>query len=132
MNAVDPERFEPVHLGALEQQVMDTLWDSGDRTIREVITALGDVHAYTTIATVLTNLDRKGMVRSRREGRSVRYGARHSRSTHAAHVMEHALSASKDRTASILQFVQGMEPADADLLREYLGRPDRQEHGDGS
>lgn len=115
-----PQQFAPVQLGALERQVMEALWDNSDLTIREVITALGDVHAYTTIATVMGNLDRKAMVRSRREGRSVHYAPRHSRSVHAARAMEHALSASNDRTASILHFVQSMNPDDVDLLRGYL------------
>ncbi|APX34862.1 MarR family transcriptional regulator [Brachybacterium sp. P6-10-X1] len=99
---------------------MDALWDSGELTVREVITALGDVHAYTTIATVLTHLGRKGMIRSRRQGRSVRYAARRSRSEHAARVMEHALSASRDRRASIVHFVETMDPGEVDLLRSYL------------
>lgn len=119
------EHFEPIHLGTLERQVMNVLWDTGEATIRELIIALGDVHAYTTIATVLGNLDRKGMIRSRRQGRSVHYGPRRSRPVHAAEVMEHALSASDDRTASILHFVQSMDPADADLLRDYLSRANR-------
>lgn len=128
MSAEDsgPQQFAPVQLGALERQVMEALWDDGDLTIRDVITALGDVHAYTTIATVMTNLDRKAMVCSRREGRSVRYSPRHSRSVHAARAMEHALSASNDRTASILHFVQSMNPDDVDLLRGYLQQQDGQ------
>lgn len=121
-NDPSPEHFEPVPLGALEQQVMDALWDTDEQTIREVITTLGDVHAYTTIATVLTNLDRKGMIRSRRQGRSVHYSARRSRSEHAARVMEHALSASRDRRASIVHFVETMDPGEVDLLRSYLGQ----------
>lgn len=126
------EHSEPIHLGTLERQVMNVLWDTNEATIREIITALGDVHAYTTIATVLGNLDRKGMIRSRREGRSVHYGPRRSRPAHAAEVMEHALSASNDRTASILHFVRTMNPADVDLLRDYLGRADHTGAEDGS
>lgn len=126
-----PQQFAPVQLGALERQVMEALWDEGDLTIREVITALGDVHAYTTIATVMANLDRKAMAGSRREGRSVLYSPRHSRSVHAARAMEHALSASNDRTASILHFVQSMDPADVDLLRGYLQRHDGEDRRSG-
>ncbi|HJB11739.1 MAG TPA: BlaI/MecI/CopY family transcriptional regulator [Candidatus Brachybacterium merdavium] len=142
--AASAHHLGPVPLGALERQVMEVLWDDGDLTVRELISALGDVHAYTTIATVLSNLDRKDMVRSRRDGRSVRYSPRHSRSMHAARAMEHALSTSNDRTASILHFVQTMEPDDVELLREYLqqqepsgrrgtdGRADAAGQGDGS
>ena len=122
MTPTDSARpFDQVRLGPLEQQVMEALWERGELTIREVITHLGDQHAYTTIATVLSNLDRKEMVTSRRAGRSVRFAPRHPRADYAAQLMSQALSASNDRGASILRFVDGMEARDVALLREYLG-----------
>ena len=122
MTQTDSARsFDQVRLGPLEQQVMEALWERGELTIREVITHLGDHHAYTTIATVLTNLDRKEMITSRRAGRSVRFAPRHPRADYAAQLMSQALSASNDRGASILRFVDGMEARDVALLREYLG-----------
>lgn len=116
--------FAQVRLGPLEQQVMEQLWAHDDLTIRELISRLGDHHAYTTIATVLSNLERKDLVTSRRAGRSVQFRPRHPRSEHAARLMEQALSASNDRSASILHFVKVMDPRDAALLREYLGEHD--------
>lgn len=110
----------PASLGALEQQVIETLWDHGPLSVREVIAALGSDHAYTTIATVLSNLERKDMVISRREGRYVRHLPRRSRSEHAAQLMQHALSTSRDRTASILHFVEAMDEHDLSQLRRYL------------
>lgn len=115
---------ESPRLGALEQQVMDVLWDAGASTIREVITALGDHHAYTTIATVMTNLARKQLVTPARTGRSVRYAARQPREIYVAEVMGHALAGSNDRVASILHFVDAMDPREAQLLRDYLARQD--------
>lgn len=112
----------PPRLGALEAQVMDVLWDHGPVNIREVITHLPTNPAYTTIATVLTNLDRKHMVEVIRRGRSTRYAARFSRQEHAAQIMEHVLDASRDRAASILHFVESMPEDDLDLLRDYLER----------
>ncbi|MFD0560076.1 putative transcriptional regulator [Stackebrandtia endophytica] len=114
------KRVEPVRLGTLEQQVMDVLWDHGPLTIRQVITQLTAEPAYTTIATVLSNLERKELVTSERVGRSVHYSARHSRERHAARLMEQALATSKDRAASILHFVDAIGPDDAQLLRDYL------------
>lgn len=114
------EGFGQVRLGALEQQVMEALWEQQELTIREVIAHLGGHHAYTTIATVLTNLGRKDLVTGRRAGRSVRYRPRHPRSEHAARLMEQALSSSNDRSASILRFVEGMDEREATLLREFL------------
>lgn len=99
---------------------MDVLWDDGASTIREVINHLESEPAYTTIATVLANLERKGLVHTRREGRSVRYLARMTREQHAAALMEHALDTSRDRSASILHFVDSMPETDLALLRDYL------------
>lgn len=116
---------ESVRLGPLETQVMEVLWDGTPVTIREIITALAHEPAYTTIATVLTNLDRKSMVRSSKDGRATRYTATHSREQHAAGMMRQALATSPDRATWMLHFVQTMGEQDLDLLREYLAR---QEH----
>lgn len=115
-------RPEPPRLGALEAQVMDVLWDQPGLSVREVIDSLGGTAAYTTIATVLSNLNRKQLVAPEREGHSTRYLPTLSRAEHAAALMGHALDASKDRAASILHFVQTMPDGDLELLRDYLGR----------
>ncbi|ASK66291.1 MarR family transcriptional regulator [Brachybacterium avium] len=120
----DSRPFQQVRLGTLEQQVMEQLWEHEELTIRELISGLGDHHAYTTIATVLSNLGRKDLVSGCRVGRSVRYRPRHPRSEHAARLMEQALSSSNDRSASILRFVKGMDDREAALLREYLNGHD--------
>lgn len=118
---------EPLRLGALEQQVMDVLWDHGASTIREVIAHLGSELAYTTIATVLQNLERKELVEHIKQGRYVHYSATHTREKHAAQLMEQALTTSNDRAASILHFVDGIDDRDLQLLREYL-----EKRGDGA
>lgn len=101
---------------------MDVLWDQADLTVRELIDRLGGTLAYTTIATVLSNLGRKQLVLSQRSGHATRYRPALTRAEHTAAVMGHALDASKDREASILHFVQTMPAADLELLREYLER----------
>lgn len=111
-----------LRLGALEAQVMEVLWDHGPVTIREVITHLPSDPAYTTIATVLANLDKKHLVTISRVRRSTSYSARVSRHEHAAALMEQVLASSRDRTASILQFVDSMPEDDLALLRDYLDR----------
>ena len=111
-------------LGALEAQVMDVLWDHGPVTVREIIKRLPQDPAYTTIATVLANLDRKGLVAVTRAGRSTRHAPRVSRHEHDAALMERVLESSRDRAASILHFVEAMPEGDRALLREYLATHD--------
>jgi len=128
MNVAHGQPGDLVRLGTLEAQVMDVLWDHGPATVREVIEQLPSESAYTTIATVLTNLDRKHLVTITRQDHSTRYAARVTRHEHAAALMEQVLAASRDRAASILQFVDSMPEDDLDLLRDYLkgrdpGRP---------
>lgn len=106
---------------------MDALWDEAGLTVRELIERLGGTSAYTTIATVLSNLNRKELVVAERSGHSTRYRPALSRAEHTAAVMGHALAASKDREASILHFVETMSPGDLDLLRGYLDQQSGQD-----
>lgn len=122
MSSTDSQPMNLPRLGALESQVMDALWDKGPGTIRDIINRLNTEPAYTTIATVLTNLDRKNLLTITREPRSTHYAARINREEHAAELMEQVLDASHDRAASILHFVESMPDTDVDLLRDYLTR----------
>ncbi|MCH8559185.1 BlaI/MecI/CopY family transcriptional regulator [Nesterenkonia sp. LB17] len=114
-------------LGPLEQQVMDLLWDHSGHTVREVMDQLPSRPAYTTIATVMGNLERKALVAPTRVGRSVRYLPQRTREEHTAGLMRHALGVSRDRTASILHFVDTMPDEERDLLRAYLAGENSQD-----
>jgi predicted transcriptional regulator len=63
------------HLGALQHAIMRVLWANGEATVSEVQTALADEapRALTTVATMLSKLEKKGVVAHRREGRSYVY-----------------------------------------------------------
>ncbi len=118
---------QPKALGPLERQVLEILWDHDALTVRQVIDVLTTGPAYTTIATVLTNLKRKRYVRARRDGRSTLYEPVTSRADHDAAVMGGVLAASRDRSATILRFADSMSSEDLDLLREHL-RAQGEEH----
>lgn len=111
-------------LGPLEEQVMHILWTHGQLTVREVIGHLSSEPAYTTIATVLRHLGGKGMVTVVKDGRSARHVVTMSREEYTAGVMDQALEASRNRTASILHFVDSIGEDDRALLREYLKTQD--------
>lgn len=115
-----PRPTDATRLGALESQVMDVLWDHGPATVRGVIAHLPQDPAYTTIATVLTNLARKGLVESAKQGHATVHQARVTREEHVAAMMNQALAASRDRAASILHFAESIPETDLDLLREFL------------
>jgi len=63
----------PPPLHELESEIMEEMWGRGEATVRDVLKALnargGKVRAYTTLLTVMTRLDAKGLLVRRRAGR---------------------------------------------------------------
>jgi len=112
-----------VRLGPLEHRVMEVLWSHDPLTIREVIDALGTDPAYTTIATVLGNLERKGCVLTHRVGRTVLFRPAHDREEFTARQMQSLLAQTGDRAGTILRFVVRMSTEDLELLRAHLSDP---------
>jgi BlaI family transcriptional regulator, penicillinase repressor len=62
-----------VQLGDRELEVMTWLWANGSGTVTEVKDGLDDPLAYTTVLTILRNLEAKGFLRRQDEGRAHRY-----------------------------------------------------------
>ena len=60
-------------LGDRELDVMGVLWDLGSGTVTEVRDKLPADLAYTTVLTILRNLESKGFLRRQDEGRAHRY-----------------------------------------------------------
>lgn len=65
--------MEPTSLGERELEVMTYLWAERSGTAAEVRAALSDPLAYTTVLTILRNLEAKGFVHRVDEGRAHRY-----------------------------------------------------------
>jgi len=108
-------------LGPLERQVMTILWDStAELSTREVLERTGQPLAYTTVATVLGNLARKGLVERVPAGRSFNFRPLVSRSEYTAGVMSEALATGGDRRDALLHFVGTMSAEDTALLRQLL------------
>jgi predicted transcriptional regulator len=62
-----------MQLGDRELDVMTWLWANGSGTVAEVKDGLDDPLAYTTVLTILRNLEAKGFLRRQDEGRAHRY-----------------------------------------------------------
>lgn len=72
---------EDIALSELQLDVMRVLW-RGEATVADVVAALAASRglAHTTVATLLTRLEKRGAVAFRREGRQLLYHARVSES----------------------------------------------------
>jgi predicted transcriptional regulator len=77
----------PPPLHELEAEVMDTVWDLEEASVRTVMDALNreapKPRAYTTYMTILGRLHGKGLLERRREGKTDVYRAVHTRSEYA-------------------------------------------------
>src|ERR1044071_5795787 len=68
-------------LGDRELDVMGVLWDLGSGTVAEVRDKLSDPLAYTTVLTILRNLEAKELVSHEPDGKAHRYSPRVARQT---------------------------------------------------
>ena len=71
---------KPIQPSNLELQALSVLWHEGPSTVSSVHESLpdGKNRAYTTVLTIMQNLERKNLVKRERVGRAHRYRAIHS------------------------------------------------------
>lgn len=58
-----------------EAEIMEMLWEHGPSTVTEMQQHVSDELAYTTVLTILRNLESKGYVAHEPEGKAHRYSA---------------------------------------------------------
>jgi len=122
-------------LGDLEARVMGAVWARGTAvTVRDV---LGDLQsgrrlAYTTVMTVMANLEKKGWLRRYAEGRAYRYEPLVSAGEYSAGLMRQALSVSTDRPAALLHFLGELSAEEAADLAAAYKRLTRQRRSDAA
>jgi predicted transcriptional regulator len=121
------ERRQP---GALEAEVLAALWAAdGPLTPGEVLEQLGGGLAYTTVMTILTRLQDKGVVTRERVGRAFAYQPAVEEAELAAARMHELLDNGRDRAAVLARFVGALSEADertlASLVRRRPGRSGR-------
>ena len=79
-------------LGDRELDVMAVLWEIGSGTVGEVRERLPAKLAYTTVLTILRNLEGKGYLSRIAEGRAHRYASRVAQRTAQRSALTHLLS----------------------------------------
>lgn len=108
-------------LGELERSVMGLLWDSGQRlSANEVCDQLHEDLAVTTVLTVLSRLEKKGMVQRERSSRPHRYRSIASREEHTVEMLNEVLGTAPDREAVLARFIGGVSESEAAALRKLL------------
>lgn len=113
-------------MGALENIVLSCLWRAkGALTPGEVVEAIDDPPAYTTIMTILTRLWNKGLVERESRGRAYAYRPLVGESELAARRMRATLEATSDRQGALSHFVGTLSKREERALRKILDDTDR-------
>jgi predicted transcriptional regulator len=143
-------RASSSQLGPLEERLLETLWQRGSATVREMVEAGCDDLAYTTVMTTLDRLFKKDLLAREAEGRAFRYTPRLTREElHrevAGEAFRQLLDASPAAALPLSYLVEILTERDAQLLddlhrlveakrRELRGsesrEPDSRHHGSG-
>lgn len=113
---------------------MDLLWEHQEaitaNTLRDLLsqrptgddTAETRPLAVTTVLTVLSRLEKKGLVERERSSRPHRYRSVTSREDHTAELMLEVLGSAPDREAVLARFIGTVSAGEAETLRNLLGR----------
>lgn len=111
----DPERL----LTPAELDLMRVVWARGPSSVQEVVDALADDRAYTTVATLLKILEQKGFLTTRREGRRHVYAPATPRPAYEARSVRSLLDRVFDGdAAALVRRLVGSEGVDAEELAE--------------
>ena len=111
-------------LGDRELDIMGALWELGSGTVTEVREHLPADLAYTTVLTILRNLEAKGFVRHTVEGKAHRYhprvAQRTARRNALAHILEKMFHGSPEQLIAQLVDDAKLSAADLKRLRAHL------------
>jgi BlaI family penicillinase repressor len=116
--------MDDLTLGDRELDVMGVLWELGSGTVAEVRERLPADLAYTTVLTILRNLEEKGFVSHDAEGRAHRYFPRvarqTARKTALARLVDKLFHGSPDLLLAQLVADRNLTAADLRRLRKQL------------
>jgi predicted transcriptional regulator len=105
---------------------MKVLWDRGESTVAEVVTATADEGelAYTSVLTTIRVLESKGYVHHRQEGRAFLYsscvGELEAGRSEVRHVLQRFFGNSRERLLLSLLGDEEVTPQELKRLREAI------------
>ena len=125
---------EDVSLSELQIALMRVLWRRGESSVADVAAELADERGlkHTTVATLLTRLEKRGVVAQRREGRQLFYSAQVGEAQVRRSMVADLIGAlfEGDARQLVAHLVQESEIAPGDLakVRKRLARGEQ--HGE--
>jgi predicted transcriptional regulator len=124
MNDIDRD----IALSDLQIAVVRVLWRNGETSVTDIAKVLGDERGlkHTTVATLLTRLEKRGVVEQRREGRQLIYRALVSepqvRRSMVADLVGSLFGGDSRELVAHLVRESDLAPGDLESLRKRLAR----------
>jgi predicted transcriptional regulator len=129
MRIVEESAVGELLLGNRELDVMRALWDLGSGTVGEVRERLPVKLAYTTVLTILRNLEEKSYVSRVAEGRAHRYSPRvgrlAARRSAIARLVETLFHGAPEELVAHLVNDRTLSASDIRKLRARISAPER-------
>src|SRR6187549_2149643 len=120
-------------LGDRELDVMGVLWDLGSGTVAEVRDKLPADLAYTTVLTILRNLEAKELVTHTAEGKAHRYvpkvARRAARRSALTRIVDKLFHGSPEQLIAQLVEDESLTAEDMQRLRALLSAPTKKDAG---
>jgi len=117
-----------IALSELQIAVVRVLWRNGETSVTDIAKVLGDERGlkHTTVATLLTRLEKRGVVEQRREGRQLIYRALVSepqvRRSMVADLVGNLFGGDSRELVAHLVRESDLAPGDLENLRKRLAR----------
>lgn len=109
-------------LGDLEAEIMETLWNKGDLTVRQVHDLFRERRqiAYTTIMTVMSRLADKGLLGKIKQGNAFIYHANVSKDEFTQSTLKKVIQELLDdfTAPAISQFLESVEKVNPEKMEE--------------
>jgi predicted transcriptional regulator len=115
-----------ITLTQAELRLMKILWDRGESTVAEMVSAVSseEALAYTSVLTTIRILETKGYVSHRQEGRAFLYssciGEREAGRTEVRHVLQRFFGNSRERLLLSLLGDDEISPGELSRLKEAI------------
>jgi predicted transcriptional regulator len=113
-------RASSSQLGPLEERLLDSLWECGNATVRDLVDGTCADLAYTTVMTTLDRLFKKNLLTRQAEGRAFRYTPRFTcEELHrevAGEALRQLLNASPASSLPLSYLVEILSERDAHLV----------------
>lgn len=108
--------------GELENAVLTALWDRGEpMSVSELQAGVSPPKpAYTTMMTVLTRMEDKGLISRERVSRTLMISPVHSQVVTAASEMSRTLRGSTDSHEVLMSFVGSLDDDEIEVLRSFV------------